>query len=1163
MTKTDCAIRFLDDLPADEDAFGSHEPVAKAIGDVIEQEEGGKAIALTGAFGSGKSTVVELLRKRFAGEKVAANTRLFVYDAWAHQGDPLRRSFLEALRDFLVSDGSIEISDFQQAFDVLTRRRQETTTDTHSTTTPVLTAAGKLMILAVFLVPAGVGLIQRVDPHHLWTLSAGLKIVAAPFLVALRTWIWWRPSLRVWRKSFWVQNRAPHEDDSVVELFWSRTRQSTQEKHQSSTSLTPEPTSIEFGELFGTLLERSLRIEGRMVIVVDNLDRLDGLGAQQVWSTMRVFFEPGGRRPDWAKKLWLIVPFDPQAIGRVWASSYELHSDQPRAVHSHSTDPPMAPRPGQIDAVVPDQAKAAVDKTFQISFRVPTPVLSDWQAFLERQMAHALPDHSEEEFLRIYLIYSHLRVPEGRPVTPRAIKLFVNKLCAMHKQYGHSIPLSTQAAYALCADGIANPYEDLVKPNLLDIRVQVLLGDPNWQLHLAALYFDVQLDKAAQVLMGENVRTALATGDSAKLQALAQVPGFAGVCEEVIHGDLLRWAAVEPRSISLAALALEQSPVYDASWSYLRYAVKQASTHSLPHPRWWPLDERVGNGLCVILHRCPQPERADFARSILRSISESSPSEKNQANRPANSSEPQEKQIEDWVRGALKVVLAVIDLLGDTPVSQEFRVPGTPQTYLRFIDAATRLVKPDVQRYFMPAASSEEIVAEIAARIEQGKPIEGAANTVEGITRIQTNCAWKPVVDAIAKKLNDTGPLNAPAIAAWLDLLLPLAMTGASREANEWLGNAAKGIILHHLQNTRSDQSAASRCLFVVLLFNPTCEVTPVGQSPQGAQAYQQLLNNAGGIVGPLLRLLLKWNKFTTLLETAGRQAAMKSLVQAISREVARRDDVELYLDDSALLSNYAFLSEALGPGPTGRLLERYAARESFILKLTQTQFAEGKATLYRCVLQANDAQPSQHFTAFLKFLRKGLQSVAKSAWREELSGFGPLLQLAIAMVQSRHEPNLGSSYQDAMIEHGRTLIDGEKAADGLAWRDLMAVLPQKKRALFIRDLRDVMLRSEEKPIAGILRIYSEPLQMYGQFAEKPDDVLRHLCKPIITRALPDELNWIEQVLRNEPQIATKAQEDARADLLERTRAVEANSGISNDVRLCAGRIADLLSRKA
>ena len=56
---------ILSDLPTTSDDFGSHERIANAIVSLIKNEKGNKAIALTGGWGSGKSTVVEILKSKY------------------------------------------------------------------------------------------------------------------------------------------------------------------------------------------------------------------------------------------------------------------------------------------------------------------------------------------------------------------------------------------------------------------------------------------------------------------------------------------------------------------------------------------------------------------------------------------------------------------------------------------------------------------------------------------------------------------------------------------------------------------------------------------------------------------------------------------------------------------------------------------------------------------------------------------------------------------------------------------------------------------------------------------------------------------------------------------------------------------------------------------
>lgn len=92
---------LIEDVPSTTDDFGlegqgPHERVARAITDLILGENGGKFIGLEGTWGSGKSTVVNLITKQLY-QQSRANTLVLLFDAWAHAGDRLRRTFLESL----------------------------------------------------------------------------------------------------------------------------------------------------------------------------------------------------------------------------------------------------------------------------------------------------------------------------------------------------------------------------------------------------------------------------------------------------------------------------------------------------------------------------------------------------------------------------------------------------------------------------------------------------------------------------------------------------------------------------------------------------------------------------------------------------------------------------------------------------------------------------------------------------------------------------------------------------------------------------------------------------------------------------------------------------------------------------------------------------------
>lgn len=97
------SVNLLVDTPAIKDEFGTHERIAEAIASAIKSEDGGITIGLEGGWGSGKSTVINLVKKKISINE-NKNATIVLFDAWAHQGDPLRRTFLETVISHLQNE---------------------------------------------------------------------------------------------------------------------------------------------------------------------------------------------------------------------------------------------------------------------------------------------------------------------------------------------------------------------------------------------------------------------------------------------------------------------------------------------------------------------------------------------------------------------------------------------------------------------------------------------------------------------------------------------------------------------------------------------------------------------------------------------------------------------------------------------------------------------------------------------------------------------------------------------------------------------------------------------------------------------------------------------------------------------------------------------------
>src|SRR6266568_8835281 len=278
---SECPTKLLSDSPAENDAFGQHKNVAQAIGTLVDDEADGKAVALFGSWGSGKSTVVQILKNIFIGRK---DRHVFVFDAWAHQGDPLRRSFLEQQIISLskvkwIGESRASEDSWKATREKLARRLKITETKR----VPQLTERGMWVLLAALLAPVGLAAISAASISNKWILGVAVFFSLLPLFAILIT------------KS---QTADPDERkglDKETSEFLSLFVKRFETLDRNETIETPEPTSIEFGEIFRRLLSEALGEKGRkLVIVIDNLDRVPTSEALAVWATMRTFFEHSG-----------------------------------------------------------------------------------------------------------------------------------------------------------------------------------------------------------------------------------------------------------------------------------------------------------------------------------------------------------------------------------------------------------------------------------------------------------------------------------------------------------------------------------------------------------------------------------------------------------------------------------------------------------------------------------------------------------------------------------------------------------------------------------------------------------------------------------------------------------------------------------------------------
>lgn len=618
--QADCHPRLLSDEPAEVDEFGTgaHSRIAEAICDLVDEEPQGKAVAIVGTWGSGKSTVVRLIERRWMD---SSTRRVFSFDAWAHQGDSLQRSFVEELAGKLSGDW-VETKTADEVIAEITGR----TDKVWSSTSPVLSWWGKIEALLIFLVPAGLVLLSgwlsarsrnAEAPLDLW-LRLAVGAIFAPLFVAILLGAWVLVRSKEKNKTVPLTDEPNRVD--LLGLLVHLSRNVT----RTITTRTPDPTSIEFRAAFEKLLGSALNdSDRRLVVVMDNLDRIDADQAVAIWSTMRTFTDPGPRKAatPWRDRLWLLVPFDKHALSRLWPEAPETEDGAASKATEGQADESEQIYPFPATEALP-LSEAFERKSFQVGFTLPRLLLSDWRAYFEEQLKRALPEHEAvEDFFTAYRVFRACRSGSDFEATPREIKSFVNALSAQHRVWGHQIPLSVQCLYVILDRDRRLSVESIRSGKIVPSSVVQLLGEgiEQWQEMLAALYFNAPLGGAIQILKSDDVERALTQASGEQLAALAEQKWFATVCQDVVDRVSRAWP---PTTAANAACAMGDAGLDGEEWSEvwgnLRRAVLQPDD-------WKVLEPNTGRGLALIITKSAAPEAIAVAERLLLTFSAAVP----------------------------------------------------------------------------------------------------------------------------------------------------------------------------------------------------------------------------------------------------------------------------------------------------------------------------------------------------------------------------------------------------------------------------------------------------------------------------------------------------------------------------------------------------------
>lgn len=643
-----CPTKLIPDTPAIKDQFRPHQKVAVAIAELIKSEkDGGKSIGLEGGWGSGKTTIVGLLCDEL---KPLPNQdpiyKVVLFDAWAHEGDPLRRTFLETIIDRLTEGADktqnwIDKRVWDEQKEIIAQRKEIKKTRSN----PHLSKLGYAVIAAIALVPVGLAFLNsslkdtafrfnNLQPNSI-RAAIGIILSLGPLLLILGG------------RLFGNKNRSAASTTGGA--IWAMLINKAITKETSKTNKTPNPTSVEFESYFAELMKEALETkdtkkERKIVLVLDNLDRINPTEALKILSTLQTFLNPRvkeDKSDSWQKRVWVVIPYDFEGLSQLWgkekADKKELSKTEvePGGKQENSAPPtdadavksPFSP-PQMTENLV---ALSFLDKSFQIRFEVPPPVLSSWRVYLEGLMKEAFEDHKvkfdtdpieSEELYNVYTLYAWYLKQTNRLPTPRQLKLYVNQIGAIHRQWGDTHRFSHMAYYVLLRRLGLNVVDMVRNGQLPTPDVKSFLA-PDADVNLSALAFNTSVEEAKQIILGNPIQEAFDTRDYAALSSLYQTHQDKGFWEALVGLAQTRWANYSSLQLANAAYCLDNSALFKqplpSSSQPLASSVKKRLRNSAQAiPDWDPLDTQTAEGMASLFELIPD---VAFVKSVLYILS--------------------------------------------------------------------------------------------------------------------------------------------------------------------------------------------------------------------------------------------------------------------------------------------------------------------------------------------------------------------------------------------------------------------------------------------------------------------------------------------------------------------------------------------------------------
>ncbi|EHJ91174.1 P-loop NTPase fold protein [Vreelandella boliviensis] len=514
---------FQLEAPESQDLFQGkgHENAANGMLGVIRDNEDVHIIGVEGELGAGKSTVIKILERKLDSEKY----KFIYFDADRYQYSSTKAAFVKVFYNKLrniAKEGSADAIDI--AKNKALGYHVEYTKRTNSSMSPYVIAF--LGVTYLFLR----NIKESVEITYSSFVNMGngnASFIIEDFLTVAFS----LSPLALWLA---VKLRNKIKEGSEEITFGNIFKRNSDDRISEVFEVSKEVGSFELKEAF-SVFSKSIPIDKTIILVIDNIDRVDPEKAKEVWSDLDIFTSISNER------IKVILPYSEDHLAK---------SISPNVI----------------------EGKEYIAKRLPVVFRAPPIVTAGWREqfyiYWDQTLGEVKNSDKCAELIDVWR--------DGQSqITPRTLKKHINDICCTIK--GNVADLECAVA---CTAYLLAVQKYNVKLNLLLTTENIKIDDKvlerkilatrrvlnslytvdEWTEIIACIHYQTNKDIARSELLYEPISQAISSYNAEEILSLSAIFGFDVFFQKAINSYDSR------EMVKLASFVLESESNKKKEW---------------------------------------------------------------------------------------------------------------------------------------------------------------------------------------------------------------------------------------------------------------------------------------------------------------------------------------------------------------------------------------------------------------------------------------------------------------------------------------------------------------------------------------------------------------------------------------------------------------------